>query len=113
MPAPELSAPDLSGRTDRELIVDLDRVEQAISSATTYVRDESPAGRAVSPEPLTLAEREEAITTELRRRRSMASDLTTAVHEESPVESSSAQSSSTQSSSAQSDLIGPTSAPAV
>lgn len=77
MPAPDVSvpAPDVSVLTDRELMVDLDRVEQAIRSATTYVPNGSAAGRVVSPELLALAEREEEITAELRRRRSAPLDV--------------------------------------
>lgn len=70
-----MPAPDVSALTDRELIADLDRVERAIRSTTTYVSDGSAAGRVVSPELLALAEREEEVTAELRRRRTAPLDV--------------------------------------
>lgn len=63
---------DLSVLTDSELIIDLARVERMISKTQTYARDDGTAttlGTPVSPDLLALAEREQAITVEIERRR--------------------------------------------
>ena len=58
-----------------ELLAELDHVEQAIARSRTFQRCIDEAGRThleVSPELLGLAEREEQIVAELRRRRRTA-----------------------------------------
>lgn len=55
----------------RELLVELDNVEEAIAGSRTFRRSTDEAGRThlqVSPELLALAEREHRIVAELRRR---------------------------------------------
>jgi len=61
---------ELSSFTVRELLIELDQVEQRIRSTTLYgqAADETPT-LAVNPDLVELAERERAITEELASRR--------------------------------------------
>jgi hypothetical protein len=62
--------------TEQDLLLELERVEQAIARSTTFIRWVDTAGRSqvrIAEDLLTLAEREHAIVQELRRRRRLAS----------------------------------------
>ena len=62
--------------TEQDLLLELERVEQAIARSTTFIRWVDTAGRSqvrIAEDLLTLAEREHAIVQELRRRRRSAS----------------------------------------
>ena len=65
-----------TGLTEQYLLLELERVEEAIARSTTFTRWMDAAGRSqvrVGEDLLALAEREHAIIQELRRRRRSAS----------------------------------------
>jgi hypothetical protein len=65
-----------TGLTEQYLLLELERVEEAIARSTTFTRWVDAAGRTqlrIGEDLLALAEREHAIVQELRRRRRSAS----------------------------------------
>ena len=65
-----------TGLTEQYLLLELERVEEAIARSTTFTRRVDAAGRSqvrISEDLLALAKREHAILQELRRRRRSAS----------------------------------------
>ena len=66
----------ITGMTEPHLLLELERVEEAIARSITYTRRTAADGRShlqVDKDLLALAEREHAIVSELRQRRRAAS----------------------------------------